>query len=466
MKPFIPLPREQVSALVRESPEAVVSLVMVMQEKMAELTQQVGQLQQRVAELEAENRPPSAPFRRREDERSAAPKRPGRPPGHPGSCRRVPIHIDEQIEVALPCCPHCAGPLEGVQALEQYIEEIPEVRPHVTKLRTYEGHCPRCRQGVRSLHPLQTSTAGGCAKVQLGVRALALAAELKHGLGLSLSKTQRVLAKLGGLQVTRGGLALAFQRLSTKLAQEDRALCTQVQRAPVVHTDETSWWVNGAQSLWVFVVPGPHGLTLYRVVPHRDRQTFHEIIPPDYAGLLISDCLSVYDGATAHQHKCYSHHLQALRQARLNQSPDGAILSGWFGEAAAFFRAAMELKEDWEELDATDQQTLRGQLEVFASRLFENPRADPAEERFRFRIAKQRDHLLSFLDHPAATATNNLAERQLRPAVIARKVSCGQKTAKGAAAWQTLASLAATCHQRAQDFVDFLRPLLCLAPAG
>ena len=99
MKPFIALPRDQVSALVREAPEAVVNLVMVMQEKLAELTEQVGRLQQRVAELEEENRPPSAPFRRREDERSTSPKKPGRPPGHPGSCRRVPTHIDEQIEV-------------------------------------------------------------------------------------------------------------------------------------------------------------------------------------------------------------------------------------------------------------------------------------------------------------------------------------------------------------------------------
>jgi hypothetical protein len=353
-----------------------------------------------------------------------------------------------------------------VQSLVQYLEEIPEVRPHVTKLTTYEGQCPRCRQAVRSLHPLQTSTAGGCAQVQLGVRALGLAAELKHGLGLSLSKTQQVRAKLGGLRVTRGGLAQAFQRLSAKLAKEDATLCTQLQRASVVHTDETSWWVNGPQSLWVFVVPGWQGLTLYRVVAHRDRQTFHEIIPPDYAGLLISDCLSVYDGATASQHKCYAHHLRALRQARLNQSPDYAALSGWLADVAGFFRAAMELKEDYADLEAVEQKVLRAQLEVLAHRLFENPRADPAEERFRARIAKQRDHLLSFLDHRDATATNNLAERQLRPAVIARKISCGQKTLKGAEAWQTLASLAATCAQRAQDFTGFLRSRLCLVVAG
>ncbi|WP_160164440.1 transposase [Pedosphaera parvula] len=43
-------------------------------------------------------------------------------------------------------------------------------------------------------------------------------------------------------------------------------------------------------------------------------------------------------------------------------------------------------------------------------------------------------------------ATNNLAERQLWPAVIARKVSCGNKTPKGAHSWEILTSLAATCN--------------------
>ncbi len=32
---------------------------------------------------------------------------------------------------------------------------------------------------------------------------------------------------------------------------------------------------------------------------------------------------------------------------------------------------------------------------------------------------------LTFLDHDGIDPTNNLAERQLRPAVIARKIFCG-----------------------------------------
>ena len=466
LNPKAPLKAEDVEALAREAPQALVHLVMVMQEQLVELRAEIGRLQARVAELEEQNRPPSAPFRRREEERSGSPKKPGRPPGHPGSCRRVPSEVDEEIEVELGCCPHCAGALEAKQPLVQYLEELPPVRAHVTRLKTYEAHCPRCQRLVRSVHPRQTSTAGGCAGVQLGARALAVAVELKHELGLSLSKVAKALSKVGGLKVSRGGLALAYQRISAKVAGEDAALRAQLAKAPVLHTDETSWWVNGPASLWVFVVPGAQGLTLYRVVAHRDRVTFHSTVPPDYGGLLISDCLSVYDGATPHQHKCYAHHLRALRVARRDQHPQNAAASPWLTQVRAFLEATMELKIRWPTLADLERARQRAQCEVLANALFAQPRGDPAEERFRARIAKQRDHLLNFLDHPQAEATNNLAERQLRPAVIARKVSCGQKTPRGAAAWEILASLAATCAQRAEDFVEFLAPRLRLSPEG
>jgi len=87
LNPNAPLKREQI--------EALVGLVVVTQEQLAALRAEIGRLQARVAELEEQNRPPSAPFRRREEQRSAAPGKPGRAPGHPGSCRRVPEVVDE-----------------------------------------------------------------------------------------------------------------------------------------------------------------------------------------------------------------------------------------------------------------------------------------------------------------------------------------------------------------------------------
>jgi hypothetical protein len=76
--------------------------------------------------------------------------------------------------------------------------------------------------------------------------------------------------------------------------------------------------------------------------------------------------------------------------------------------------------------------------------LEETPRPCPEEEAVRARLWKQRDHLFVFLEWPGVDATNTLAERQLRPAVIRRKLSCGNKTHRGARTFEILTSLAAT----------------------
>jgi hypothetical protein len=75
-------------------------------------------------------------------------------------------------------------------------------------------------------------------------------------------------------------------------------------------------------------------------------------------------------------------------------------------------------------------------------------RIDPEEERVARRLRKRRQWRFTFLDHPGVEATNNRAERALRPAVITRKLSCGNRTTRGKHTWEILASLAATCAQR------------------
>ena len=116
-------------------------------------------------------------------------------------------------------------------------------------------------------------------------------------------------------------------------------------------------------------------------------------------------------------------------------------------------RAAVALQKQKADLSLATFSELRLALQHKAVQLLEPPRSEPNEEAVRKRLNKQRDHLFTFLDHDGVDATNNLAERQLRPAVIARKISCGNKTKKGAQTWQILTSLAATCTQRATSFI-------------
>ena len=409
----------------------------------------IAQLEEALQGAERAAHRQAAPFRIEEKKRALAPKPPGRQHGHHGAFRHQPDHIDQSIEAQLCVCPHC-GDKDFIDQsrIEQFIEDIPPVRPEVTRLTTYQATCARCGQKVRSSHPLQMSLATGAAGVQLGPRALALAADLNKAKGLSMRKTCLILRDCFSLQLSAGGLSQALDRLATKLQCQYQAIAQALRQAPVVHSDETSWWVGGpGWWLWVFV--NAHN-TLYLVDQRRGRCVLTELLGSDFAGVLVSDCLAIYDDVTTLQQKCYAHHLKAIRQAKALHPHQG---EGFLTELSAMLRAALALQGHKAQCDPQSFHHLRQSLERTAVQLLEAPRSEPSEEAVRNRLQKQRDHLFTFLDHDGVEATNNLAERQLRPAVIARKISCGNKTLKGARTWQTLASLAATCAQRATSFI-------------
>jgi len=420
-----------------------------LQEQVQSQQQRIEQLDEALQSAERAAYRQAAPFRVPEHKRVAIPKPPGRKAGHPGAYRHQPDTIDEEIEVALCSCPHCGGKDFTDRAqIEQIIEDIAPVRPRVTRLTTFQAICSGCAQTIRSSHPLQMSLASGAAGVQLGPKALALAADLNKAKGLSMRKTCAILRDCFALQLTPGGLSQALDRLALKVRCRYEAIATELRHAPVVHSDETSWWVGGpGWWLWVFTNANS---TLYLVDQSRGRGVVTQLLGLDFAGVLVSDCLAIYDDSTAIQQKCYAHHHKAIRQARALHPQAG---EGFLNEVAAMLRAAVALQQQKADFDPQTFSGLRQALQRKAVQLLDSPRSEPSEEAVRSRLAKQHDHLFTFLDHDGVDATNNLAERQLRPAVIARKISCGNKTKKGAHTWQILASLAATCAQRSTSFI-------------
>lgn len=75
-------------------------------------------------------------------------------------------------------------------------------------------------------------------------------------------------------------------------------------------------------------------------------------------------------------------------------------------------------------------------------------------------LADHRHEWFLYLYNPELPTTNNLAERQIRPGVITRKVGGCNKTARGAFATKTFASLLATCRQQGRSYRALLTQLL------
>ena len=163
----------------RQENQALRAEVAALEQTVRDLLGRNRQLQETLDEQARAAARQAAPFRRRPSQKvpEGSRKRPGRPPGHPGVHRAVPDSVADPVDVPLTGCPHCGGPVAAVEAIEQFIEEIPPVRPHVPRLVTYRGRCATCGD-VHSAHPLQTATATGAALAQLGPRAHALAAGL------------------------------------------------------------------------------------------------------------------------------------------------------------------------------------------------------------------------------------------------------------------------------------------------
>lgn len=429
-----------------------------LRQRVHEFEQLVPQLQQRIEALERTAARQAAPFRRKDKHKKPPDqhKPPGRSPGHPPAFRPPPDHVDDNVEMRLDECPQCGGPVNGVQPCVQYIEDIPLVRPFVTKLTTYAGTCPCCGD-VRSTHPLQVSIASGAAGTHLGGRALALAAWLSKRLGMTTRSVCKVLHALFGLKLTPGGLTQALHRVADKAQSAFDQLATDLRGAPAAWVDETSWWVGGpGWWLWTFTTPN---LTVYRVDPSRGRDVVLDVLGEDFKGVLTSDCLASYENLPYRMHKCYAHHLKAIARA-YEEDPSDYLL-----QLRGLLRAAMFLQAHRGDLPPPEWSRKRQCLEDRADELLLKTSPPSGAAKIAERLRKRRRWLFTFLDDPSLEATNNRAERSLRPAVIARKLSCGNKTERGKQTWEILTSLAATCQQRGQDFIEYLRPMLTLAPA-
>jgi len=395
----------------------------------------------------------------------AHPKRPGRKAGHPPSHRPAPSpeQVDRTVAVPLPPeCPECRAPLDDapVTVHDQYQIDLPEPKPVVTRFRVPVARCPACRRRVQGRHPEQTSDALGSAAVQYGPRLLGLAADLKHRLGVSYRKCSSVLLTLTGVVVASAALVRSSHRLR-KLAQPsyDR-LVEAARKSAVQHVDETGWKIGG-RSAWLWVFADDHA-TLYRIRPSRAHEVVVELLGEEFGGVLVSDCFLAYDPLPFAKQKCLAHLLKTCGEFERSKTRGAVRFSR---RLAALLRKAMALKRRRGTIGDRGYAVLRGKIHAELDRLSAGTYTDPDNARLAKRLRKHRAHLLRFLDHDGLDATNNLAEREIRPAVIARKLSAGNRTEAGAETHAVLASVLRTCSRQGRDILGVLGELLRRGPS-
>lgn len=430
-----------------------------LREKNDRLQSEIERLQKELEEARRAQKRQTAPFSRRK--RKAHPRRNGRKSGAAHGQhhhRPVPESVDERYVASLPeRCP-CGGRAIRDEIKPQYQEEI--VRKKIVRQFDVEiGHCQCCGKRLQGRHCLQTSDALDAAQVQLGPEALTFAAHLNKQLGISYGNAAAVLRMGYGLYVSRGGLCRAVARLGRKTEPTYQALVTAVRREMVVWMDETGWKVD-AVLRWMWVAVSEH-CTVYAILPGRGFAQASELIGADYAGCLEHDGWKVYyQFENALHQSCISHIVRRCRD----------LVEIVSATAAAFPRAVLELLEkalalrDRYQAGAISlhgQYTAAGRIEAQMDRLLEKNYQTEANRRLAKHLDHEFLHLFTFLHCPGVEATNNRAERAIRPAVMARHLCGGSRTWNGAHTQQNLTSVLRTCQQQGKDsfvlLVDLFR---------
>jgi hypothetical protein len=315
---------------------------------------------------------------------------------------------------------------------------------------------------VHSTHPLQVSHAQGAAGVQLGPRAVAWATLLNKQFGIPMRKTCSILQRGFGLKLSAGGLAQMLHRVAARLLPQYEALKEQVRTSAANYMDETSWYVGDPHwVLWVCTAPE---YTLYHVDPSHGGPVAEKLLGPDYAGVVVSDCHGAYRRLKCPLHKCIASPAGCCTSRAIRIHGGFAYLDAW----RDLWREVIELRRQRQSLPAETFTLRRAVLEATWDKLLTRPVTQPGDRYFLGRMRNVGAHHFGCLYYDVE-ATNNRAERAIRPAVVARKISCGNRTERGASTWQILVSLATIAQQCGRQFLDELTtaiPLMAGLPAG
>lgn len=150
-------------------------------------------------------------------------------------------------------------------------------------------------------------------------------------------------------------------------------------------------------------------ITVYVIDMSRGHEVIEAVLGPDFEGVLGCDGFLAYDAVDYDQQKCLWHRCSQIEAMK---SRGGVRFSR---RVAALLRAAMRLKERRAAMSEPGYRVACGRIEAAMGRLLESHLTDPDNAKLAAHLKKHRAWLFRFLYEEAVEATNNRAERALRP---------------------------------------------------
>ena len=443
------LTEEEADRIYAQGREAVVFALLAMAKRLAEQMAQEAATSHQTPSTPSGMKPPYL-----KPSAAKGKKKPGRKKGHPGSRRAAPDRIDHRLSHRAEVCPDCNGPLNRcAETRTRYTEDIPDkLESEVTEHTIHRDWCPRCRKKV------EPTVTDALPNATLGNRTLVLSAWLHFALGTTLSQLVDVFNFHLLMKLTPGGLIQMWHRLARILEPWNEELRRHALESGVLHADETGWRVNGKTHwLWCFAT----GDTSYFMIDHsRGSPALLKMFTEDFAGTLVSDFWSPYNAlACASRQKCLVHLLRDLEHVEKYKSP-GPEWKVFAKKLRRLIMDAIRLSRRREEYAPENYASRSKWVARRLQKLIDTPWTDRQAQRLIKRFRRHQDELFTFLDQPDVPFDNNAAERSIRPAVILRKNSNGNRSQQGASTQAILMSVFFSLKKRGHNPVAVIRGAL------
>lgn len=475
--------RERAEAIYEAGREAVVDALVEAWAGLEQVTGSVGALGERIDELERQvdrdssnssMAPSSDPPKSRAERRRAAReaykrsmRRSGGQPGHEGKTRELvaPERVDERLE-HLPGRCGCGHQFDGGEqrvgdpVVHQQFE-LPVIEPLVFEHRRLRLACPGCGKATLAGMP-------GAALSGYGPRLQAHIAMLAGVFRLSRDQVRQVVVEVFGVQASTGAIDSAIMRMSAIMADPWTELREAVRKAEVVHADETTWRLAGAQQ-WLWVAASAL-VACYRIDASRSQAAAKELLGEDFGGFVVSDRYAGYHFLDVLQQQlCWSHVIRQL--VEVSQRPGAAGQRGkqlvtLAREVIAAHRAYLQDDHDADWLSA-QLAPLRAQIRVLLEQCATGQHTRTA--RFAAGLLAEYEALWTFCDIASELqidATNNAAERAVRHAVLMRKIQGGTQSQRGSRWIERIQSVRESCRLQQRPVLAWLTDAATAAHHG
>lgn len=365
-------------------------------------------------------------------------RRGGAKPGHPGHGRpHIPDHqVTRAQRVNGPDrCPYCGCSLNPKDVKARTIVDLEPVRKEVIRYELEQCDCPGC-QRTFTARPTGVFT-----KSLLGNRLLAHVAveHYLHGITLGHLSTQ--------LGLGQGTLWAALHQLARRLEKVPERLLLEYRRAPVKHADETGWRNDGLNGYaWLFCTAL---ISLFRFRQSRSGSVAREVFGlKRLPGVLVVDRYKGYNQTPCAIQYCLAHLLREV-QDLAKEFPELSEVLKFVASFAPLLADAMKLRAQDLTPSAFRQRALELKLEIKSA--VYAPAQHPGIQRIQNIFRDNASRLYHWSKSPTIPAENNRAERELRPLVIARKISFGSQSEQGARTREILMTVLHTLRKRTHD---------------